>query len=293
MQVHLAGVCSTDLEIMRGYKGFSGVLGHEFVGTVVEAPETALVGQRVCGEINLSCGECEACVRGHRSHCEQRTVVGIMNRQGAFAELLALPLENLHPVPDGVSDEQAVFVEPLAAAFEILEQVSVAPNDRVAVLGDGRLGILCAAALKTSGATPLLIGKHGEKLRRAEQLGARTALVYQLDEQRFDLVVEATGSRSGLQAALQLVRPRGTLVLKTTVAGETSADLAPIVVNELTVVGSRCGPFPAALDALERGVVDPTPLIDAVYPLEKGQEALRRAAEPGVLKVLIEMRGES
>lgn len=289
IRVRLAGICGTDLEVVRGYKGFAGILGHEFVGEVVSAPEEGWVGQRVCGEINVGCGACSFCRAALRSHCEHRTVVGILDRPGAFADFLTLPLENLHRVPDEIEDERAVFVEPLAAAFEMLDQVEVRAGLSVAVIGDGRLGNLCAQVMAAAGADVTVIGRHARKLAILSRLGLRTAGMTTAPAGPYDIVVDATGSPSGLTEALARVRPRGTLILKSTYAGSFPLDLSTAVVNEITIIGSRCGPFNRALEALTRRSIDVTPMIDAVYPLECGLEAMERASAPGTMKVLLRM----
>lgn len=287
IEVRLAGVCATDLELCRGYMGFRGVLGHEFVGVVCEAPEPGWRGARVVGEINASCGACPTCRAGRRSHCPHRTVLGIAGRDGAFAERLWLPVENLHRVPDEVPDEAAVFVEPLAAALRILEQVEVGPGMRVAVLGLGRLGLLCARVLATTGAEVTGVARGA---RSRARLGAPCRAI-DLDtfqrEPPFDLLVEATGAPEGLALTAGRIRPGGTLVLKSTVQGERAAPLNSWVIDEIRVLGSRCGPFDRALRALAQGLVDPTDLIEAEHALDDGLLALRRAAGPGVGKVLL------
>jgi threonine dehydrogenase-like Zn-dependent dehydrogenase len=284
VRVHLAGICRTDLEIRRGYLGFRGTLGHEWVGQVVNAPDPELVGRRVVGEINFACGACPTCRAGLRRHCPTRRVLGIVGADGAFADLLVVPAANLHPVPDSVPDAAAVFTEPLGAAFEILEQLPVA-GLRAVVLGDGKLGLLVAQVLRAAGADTLLAGHHPEKLERARRLG----LAAGSPAPGADLVVDATGAPGGLAAALGLVRPRGTIVLKTTVASEHRLDLSPTVIDEVTIVGSRCGPFAPALAALATTSVSVAPLVDAVYPLNDGVEAFAGAATPGTLKVLLEI----
>ena len=289
VRVRLAGICNTDLEIVRGYMGFRGVLGHEFVGTVEEAEDRSLIGQRVVGEINAYCGECPTCRAGRPTHCPHRTTLGIWGRDGAFAEYLTLPVRNLHVVPDGISDEEAVFTEPLAAALEILEQVHLRPTDRVVVLGDGKLGLLVAQALALMGCDLLTVGRHREKLAILARRGIPTALEAEAEGLAADVVVECTGRPEGFAAARRILRPRGTLVLKSTYHGYVEADLTGLVVDEITLVGSRCGPFPPALRLLQRGLVDVQPLISAVYPLDRGMEAFARAAEPGVLKVLLQV----
>lgn len=287
VKVHLAGICSTDLQIFRGYMGFTGVPGHEFVGSVVEGPEK-LMGRRVVGEINFGCGACEACRRDLSRHCANRKVMGILNADGAFAEFVAVPADNLHAVPDQVSDQDAVFTEPLAAAFEILTQIQIDPGDEVLVLGDGKLGNLCAQTLRLTGAKITAVGKHPDKLALIKKSGVRTVLLTDWHPRLFDIVVEATGSASGLELALSAVRPRGTLVLKSTIAARHQVSLAPIVINEINVVGSRCGPFPDALQALAEERVSVAPLIDRIYSLNDGIAAVRHAAAPGAKKILIQ-----
>jgi threonine dehydrogenase-like Zn-dependent dehydrogenase len=287
VQVHLAGICRTDLEIFKGYMNFRGVPGHEFVGSVSAGPMD-LLGKRVVGEINLGCRKCDYCHRGVRRHCRNRSVMGILNADGAFAELISVPVCNLHVVPDNVSDEEAVFTEPLAAAFEILEQVQLSPGDQVLILGDGKLGSLCAQALKLTGASVTVLGKHEDKLKLIKRAGVRTMLLRDWDTNQFDVVVEATASESGLQLAINAVRPRGTLVLKSTIAGEHRASLAPLVINEVTVIGSRCGLFAPALEALEEKSVSVTPLIEKIYRLKDGIRAIEHAGRPGSRKILLQ-----
>ena len=285
VRVHLAGICNTDLELIKGYMGFRGVLGHEFVGTVADGP-AAWSGRRVVGEINFACGQCATCLRGLGRHCPTRRVMGILNADGAFAEYVAVPLANLHAVPDEVADATAVFTEPLAAAFEILEQVRVEPGMECTVLGDGKLGLLVAQVLARAGARVLAVGKHDEKLALLRRRGIETARLERWNRARADLVVEATGSAAGLALAIAATRPRGTLVMKSTVAEPVALNLAPLVIDEISVVGSRCGRFEPALQALADGSVEVGSLIGARRPL--GAEALREAAQPGALKVLIE-----
>jgi threonine dehydrogenase-like Zn-dependent dehydrogenase len=282
--VHLAGICRTDLELVRGYMGFRGIPGHEWVGRVAASDDPSLAGCRVVGEINLACRHCPACAAGLDRHCPTRRVLGIVGADGAFADFVRIPVANLHRVPEGVPDRAAVFTEPLAAAFEILDQISIGPGVRAVVLGDGKLGLLVSQVLTRAGADVLLAGRHPEKLARARQLGIRTGT----PSPGADVVVEATGSADGLGLALTLVRPRGTVVLKSTVAAEHRLDLAPAVINEVTLVGSRCGRFGPALDALATGQVSVLPLVDAVYPLGEGPAAFERAATPGTLKVLLD-----
>ncbi|MBW2456441.1 MAG: alcohol dehydrogenase catalytic domain-containing protein [Deltaproteobacteria bacterium] len=284
----LAGICNTDLEIVRGYLGFRGILGHELVGQVVQGPDR-WVGRRVVSEINFACGSCPMCQQGLGRHCPTRTVMGIAGQDGAFAELVAVPVANLHAVPDEVSDEHAVFAEPLAAAFEILEQLDLGPGVEVTVLGDGKLGLLCAQVVAGSGAAVLAVGHHAEHLAILRDRGIDTALLDQWDHAARDVVVEATGTLSGFTMAVGATRPRGSVVLKSTLAAQATVDLAPLVIDEISVVGSRCGPFAPALEALATRRISVAPLVVARYPLAEGVAALERAARPGTLKVVLEM----
>jgi len=282
------GICNTDLELQRGYYGFSGIPGHEFVGEVVEAETRALLGKRVVGEINLACNECTWCARGLGRHCPKRTVLGIVGHPGAFQELLVLPERNLHVVPDSVATESAVFVEPLAAACEILDQVRIPAGGAVAVLGDGKLGLLVAQVLQASGCRVHQFGRHREKLAIAERAGVVGEIAGEhLPVAGYEWVVEATGSAAGLRAAVRMTQPRGTVILKSTVHGEVPVDTAPVVVDEITLVGSRCGRFEPALELLERGAVQVTPMIADQMALTEAPRAFARAAEKGVLKVLL------
>ena len=287
IRVVLAGICGTDLEIARGYLDFNGIPGHEFVGVVEQAPEPDWIGKRVVAEINVGCGVCERCASGLARHCPARTVVGIVGRDGAFAERIALPLSNLHEIPAGVSDDAAVFAEPLAAAHEIVDQVSPTGGERVLVLGDGRLGQLCAAVLARAECRVLVGGRHPEKLRRLEHSGIPTASSDDLDEGEFDLVVEATGKPDGLRRALRVVRPRGTIVLKSTYHGEASFELAGVVIDEVSVIGSRCGRFEPALDHLVSDAKVTEGMITARYPLDRVRDAFTRAMQSDALKVLL------
>ncbi|MDT7807078.1 MAG: hypothetical protein QOJ70_891 [Acidobacteriota bacterium] len=292
VRVRLAGVCNTDVEIVRGYAGFEGTLGHEFVGEVERAPGAPeLEGKRVVGEINAGCGRCHSCRAGDSRHCPERTVLGIVGRDGAFAEYLQLPIANLLTVPEEVPDERAIFTEPLAAACGILERVHVELETRVAVVGDGKLGLLCAQALKAmTGAGVTLVGRHKSKLDLARRRGVRVVKSDELPpsfDRAFDVTVEASGSPAGFETALRLLRPRGTLVLKSTFHGMMELNAAPVVVDEIQIVGSRCGRFPVALELLRRGAVETDALIHEEFPLAEGVRALKRAAEPGVLKVLL------
>jgi len=289
VRVLCAGICNTDLEILRGYLGFRGILGHEFVGRVEEGPDE-WKGVRVVGEINFACGSCPLCSAGLRRHCPSRRVLGIQEADGVFAERVALPVVNLHPVPDELADEAAVFAEPVAAAFEILEQVHVEPGMQVVVQGDGKLGLLVAQVLHQAGAEVLAVGHHRQKLALLAGRGIGTLLAEEWapEAEMADLVVEATGSAAGFARAVAATRPRGTLVLKSTVAERLPVDLAPLVIHEIQVVGSRCGPFPPALRALAQGTVQVASLVQARLPLARGEEALRLAQQPGALKVLLE-----
>ncbi len=287
VRVMRAGICETDLQLIRGYMGFRGVLGHEFVGLAESGP---FAGRRVVGEINCSCWKCETCLAGRPTHCPHRSVIGILNHDGAFADVVAVPQRNLHVVPDSVPTDLAVFTEPLAAAFQIPAQLSLHREDRIVLLGDGRLGNLCAQVLARLCDRVLVIGKHTEKLAILRQLGLETCLLENQPRERLaDVVVDCTGSESGLPTALQLVRPRGTIVLKTTVAGTQTMPWAPIVIDEIRVVGSRCGPFDRALAALEQNEVQIQPLISNRFELSNGLAALERAQSKDVLKVLLDV----
>jgi len=289
VRVLLSGICNTDLEIARGYAGFKGTIGHEFVGVVEESHVAKLKGKRVVGEINAGCGSCALCRAGDSRHCANRTVLGIVGRDGAHAEFLRLPAVNLIPVPQRIPDEHAVFTEPLAAACGILERATIARSDRVAVIGDGKLGLLCAQVVALTGASVLLIGKHPQKLRIAARRGIETATAKQAGKRnrQFDVVVEASGAASGFALALALLRPQGRLVLKSTFHDTTEFDASRIVVDEISIVGSRCGRFKPAIDLLKKKAVDVESLISEEYPLREGVRAMSRAASKGVLKVLL------
>lgn len=288
IRVLAAGICSTDLELQRGYYGFSGTPGHEFVGEVTHAEDRAWIGKRVTGEINLACGECEWCARDLGRHCPNRTVLGIVKHPGAHAEFLTLPLRNLHPIPDSISDEQAVFIEPVAAACEILDQVRVPAGSKIVVLGDGKLGLLIAQVLKARGARVHLYGRHRDKMRLVEGDGLTTEIAGRvMPERAWPMVVEATGSADGLRAAIAMCEPRGTVIMKSTVHGLVKIDTAPAIVNEVTLVGSRCGRFEPAIGMLASGRVRVDQLISEQFPLGRAAEAFRQAAAKGVLKVLL------
>ncbi|HZT30272.1 MAG TPA: alcohol dehydrogenase catalytic domain-containing protein [Bryobacteraceae bacterium] len=281
------GICNTDLELQRGYYAFAGTPGHEFVGEVVEADTRELLGRRVVGEINLACGGCDWCRKGFGRHCPERTVLGIVRHPGAFGEYLTLPERNLHVVPDSIPTEAAVFTEPLAAAYEILDQAPLACNSRVAVLGDGKLGLLAAQVLHAYGHRVEQFGRHAEKLAIARRAGVETHAGGELPQAEFAWVVEATGSPEGLRQAVRMVRPRGTVILKSTVHGHVSMDTAPVVVNEVTLVGSRCGRFEPALELLRAGVIDTQAMISARLPLSEAPAAFAQAAAKGAMKVLL------
>jgi threonine dehydrogenase-like Zn-dependent dehydrogenase len=301
VRVAMAGICNTDIEIARGYMGFAGVLGHELCGVVERCADPRWIGRRVAGEINLGCMHCDMCERKLDRHCPTRTVLGIVGKDGCFAPYVTLPIANLHRLPDSLSDELACFVEPTAAAFEIVEQVQVRSRDKVAVIGDGKLGLLIAQVPASTGAPVTVIGKHEGKLEIARAAGAQTVrasgdalngstLAEGLERKSFDTVVEATGSPIGMKHAIELTRPRGTIVLKSTYHGPLTLDVAPLVIDELQIVGSRCGPFEPAIAALATGAVDPRPMISEIIPFERGVEAFARASTASVLKVLLDMR---
>ena len=278
VKVNLAGICGTDLEIMRGYMKYHGVLGHEFVGTVVQSENKELIGKRVVGEINAGCKKCDSCLNGMERHCPNRTVLGILNRDGAFAEFLTLPNDNLHVIPDSITDSQAVFVEPLAAAFEILEQIQLKSSWKVAVVGDGRLAQLILQVLKLNCSNVTCFAHHEEKLKSAKRLGIKIKTKLEADDKTsFDLVVEATGSNSGFSDSMNLVKPRGTIILKSTIASRENLDLTPAVVNEITLVGSRCGLFKPAIDALATNIILVNDMIDSTFPLEDFSKAIEHA----------------
>lgn len=288
IRVRQAGICTTDLELTKGYMGFSGVLGHEFVGEVVQSSQRDLIGQRVVGEINVVCGRCDLCLSGLSNHCRNRTVLGILNHDGAFADFVRLPAMNLHALPDSLDDDAATFVEPLAAAFQVLKQVNLDAGKWVTVLGDGRLGLLVAQVLRDANCQVRVIGKHPQKLALCEKWSIRSRpladIVPRHDQ---DVVVDCTGSAAGLELALQMVRPRGTVVLKTTAAAGAPLNLSPVVIDEINIIGSRCGPFREAIRALAEKRIDVASLIHRRMKLEQGIEAMELAGRPGVLKVIL------
>lgn len=286
----LAGVCDTDLQLIRGYMGFRGVLGHEFVGEVIDADNTAWVGRRVVADINAGCGSCQDCTSRDGHHCATRTVLGIAGRQGVMAERFVVPVRNLVAVPDSMPDQTAVFAEPLAAALHVLDEIEPGDQRPVAVVGDGKLGLLVCAALRSSGRPVTVFGRHEDKLAIAAGWGASVRGASSNsgpDELRYHTVVEASGRRSGLERAISLVAPRGTIVLKTTVSGQYETDLSPLVIHEVRLAGSRCGDLRTAIAALEAGTVDPSPLVEAEYPLGQAVHAMEHAGRPGARKVLI------
>jgi threonine dehydrogenase-like Zn-dependent dehydrogenase len=287
VKVLRAGICNTDLELMRGYYPYSGILGHEFVGIVEQGPAD-LLGKRVVGEINAACGTCQYCQKGIPTHCENRTVLGIVNRNGAFANYLSLPIANLLPIPDNIPTDAATFVEPLAAALEIQTQVTIQPGDRVLVVGDGKLGQLVAQTLALTGADLLAIGRHGSKLANLEARGIKVGYSDDITARSFDFAVDCTGNPAGFATALASLKPRGSLVMKSTYASKLEIDAAAIVVDEITIVGSRCGRFQPAIDLLAAEKVDVMPLIQARYPLQEGLAAFQEAQTKGSMKVLLE-----
>jgi threonine dehydrogenase-like Zn-dependent dehydrogenase len=288
LRVRQAGICATDLEITKGYMGYRGVLGHEFVADVVSSPDKELVGQRVAGEINIVCGRCDLCLSGLSTHCRARSVLGILNHDGAFAEFVRLPAMNLHVLPKSIDDDQAVFIEPLAAAFQVLKQIKLDGRKWVTVLGDGRLGLLVAQVLRNAGCPVRVIGKHPEKLAMCEKWQIRSRPVDEITPRHDqDVVVDCTGSAAGFEMAMQIVRPRGTIVLKSTFATGKPLNLAPLVIDEINVVGSRCGPFREAIRALAEKQIDVASLIARRMKIEQGVEAMELAGRPGVLKVIL------
>lgn len=292
VRVLLAGICNTDLELLRGYLGFTGVPGHEFVGVVAETQGRWRAGQRVVGEINAACRRCPPCRAGQLRHCPHRTVLGIQGRDGAFRDYLSLPPENLHAVPDKVPDERAVFAEPLAAAVRILEQVHLSPSERVLLIGAGKLGQLIARVLRLTGCDLQVLAKHRHQQERLERHGVPAAQAFSDSWKRsFDVVIEATGTPPALETALQALRPEGLLILKSTYADRVSLDTSRLVVDEVRWIGSRCGPFPPALRLLEEGLVDPSDLVEAVYPLEDFHRAFTHAGQPGAYKILLQVGG--
>jgi threonine dehydrogenase-like Zn-dependent dehydrogenase len=289
VKVTMAGICGTDLEILKGYMSYSGVLGHEFVGIVEDSHDKELIGKRIVGEINAGCRNCESCFSGLERHCQNRTVLGIYKRDGAFAEYISLPEENIHVIPDSISDKQAVFVEPLAAAFEILEQLHLESSWKIAVLGDGRLAQLVARVLNLSCRDITCFGHHEKKTNLLQKIGIKTkTAIENSDEHLYDVVVEATGSESGFLDTIRLVKPRGIVILKSTIASQNKIDMSPAIINEITFVGSRCGPFRPAITALATGLISVDDLIDTVYPIDSYAQAFEHAGKPDALKIILE-----
>jgi len=286
-----SGICNTDLEIVRGYAGFVGILGHEFVGIVERCPEVAWIGKRVVGEINVGCGVCFLCKAGDSRHCPRRTVLGIHGRDGAHAEFVSLPTRNLLEVPETITDEEAVFVEPLAAAYAITERIEIHPNTKVAVIGDGKLGLLSALTLSLKSNNVTLIGKHQHKLAIAKGHGIETALIEKAQKygRLFDVVVEASGNKTGMQMAMDIVQPKGFIVLKSTFHGETPLEMWRVVVDEISIIGSRCGKFAPALEILKEGKIKVRELISEIFSLDKGIEAFEATSKKGALKILLSM----
>jgi len=292
IQVRLAGICSTDLELVRGYYPFAGIPGHEFVGSVVSSPgDPSWMDKRVVGEINIACGECETCRSGLRRHCERRKALGIHDWNGAFADYLVLPLDNLHLVPEGLPDEMAVFTEPLSAAGEILEQVDIRTTDRVLVIGAGRLGQLVAMVLRQTGCQLEVLTRYPKQQELLARLDIQTLVEDSLASRKYDLIIEATGSPDGFELASKLIKPRGVIILKSTYKGDAKVNFSSTVVNEVSLIGSRCGPFAPALKLISEGRINPRTLIDATYPLAQGIAAFEHASRPGVLKVLLKPAG--
>ena len=288
VKINLAGICGTDIEILNGYMSYQGIPGHEFVGVIKESQDSHLIGKRVVGEINVGCGICELCKKGLERHCPHRTVLGILRRDGAFAQYLSLPEKNLHVIPDQIRDDQAVFVEPLAAAFEIKEQINLKQESSIALVGDGRLAQLVALVLNLSCQNITCFGRHKNKLELLKNLGIKTKIGIDSDDiQKFDLVVEATGSNSGFTDSMKLIKPKGTVILKSTLASKANLDLTSMVINEVSVIGSRCGPFRPAINALASGIISVDNLIDSTYSLERFQDAFEQAKKPDILKVLL------
>ncbi|MBI5664058.1 MAG: alcohol dehydrogenase catalytic domain-containing protein [Nitrospirae bacterium] len=284
-----AGICNTDIEITKGYMGFKGVLGHEFVGVVEKCVDKSFLGKRVVAEINLGCGKCACCRNQMRNHCSDRSVLGILNKDGAFAEYVTLPVRNLHKIPNSITDEEAVFVEPLAAAYEIIGQVGISSSDRVCVLGDGKLGLLVAQVIESAGCKLSAIGRHREKLSILDEIGINTGLSPEFREREFDIVIDCTGSPSGIRTALRIVKPRGRIVLKTTIANKVQIDMNQFVINEISLIGSRCGPFQPAIKAIRSRQIDLYPLISNVYPIEEGLKAFQHASLKSALKVILKI----
>jgi len=290
IKVISAGICATDLELIKGYYSFNGIPGHEFVGLVVMSPSDPYwLNKRVVGEINISCRECETCLRGNHNHCEQRKVLGIKGKNGAFAEYLTLPIGNIHALPDTISNDKAVFTEPLAAAMQILKQVNINSTNKVLIIGAGRLGQLIARVIQQQHCDLQVVVKYDDQKELLDDLGIQTISESNVTLGKFDIVVDASGSKSGIDTALKAVRPRGIVVMKSTTADTMNVNLSQIVVNEVTIIGSRCGPFKPVLTLLETEKIDPLTMISARYPIGSGLTAFQKAVEPGVMKVIIDI----
>lgn len=287
IRVKYAGICNTDIEIVKGYMNFSGILGHEFTGIVEWAKDKGAIGKRVVGEINIGCGTCDYCLNGMKNHCPQRRVLGILNKDGVFAEYVTMPMENLHMLPDSISDIDAVFIEPLASAFEIINQVNIRPSDKVCILGDGKLGLLVGQVIAMTTRELIVVGKHPERLSILNEKGINTCLYQDFKEKGFDIVIDCTGSPSGIKSALDIVKPMGKIVMKTTISGDRSIDLNRVVIDEITIIGSRCGPFPDAIKALEDRMVNVTPLVSNIFSLDDGLSAFQYAQRKDFLKVIL------
>jgi len=295
IRILLAGICNTDLEIIKGYMGFKGILGHEFVGIVEECRNKRWIGKRVTGEINAGCGKCSYCKNALENHCPHRKVLGIFNKDGAFADYLTLPVKNLHIIPENISDEEAVFIEPLAACYEVLEQVRINKSNVAIVLGDGKLGLLMAQVIKNTACKLCLIGRHKEKLSIARGLGIDVVSVKQslkvqkLKLTKADIVIDCTGAPQGLDLAMEVAKPKGKIILKSTFASKSYLNLSPVVINEFSIIGSRCGPFKKAIDALKNHEVKISPLIYKIFPLNEGLKAFKVSCEKKTLKVLLKV----
>ena len=289
IRVTMAGICNTDLEIINGYMDFKGVPGHEFVGIVEKSEEKKWEGKRVAGEINIGCGFCYYCLSRMKNHCPNRSVLGILKKDGAFADYITLPVRNLHAIPDSVSNEEAVFMEPIAASFQICHQIKIKPSDKICVLGDGKLGILAGQVLFLTGCNLTVIGHHEEKLSILSQIGIHTSLNEDING-KFDVVVDCTGSPSGLKKSLALAKPKGKVILKTTLEKREPVNLNAVVINEIDLIGSRCGPFAPATRALQKKLIDTKPLISKTYYLDEGMEAFKYASQRGVLKVILKIK---
>ncbi|MFQ6083093.1 MAG: alcohol dehydrogenase catalytic domain-containing protein [Candidatus Aminicenantia bacterium] len=282
-----AGICNTDLEILKGYMDFEGILGHEFVGQIVEAKNKKWIGKRVVGEINIGCGECEYCLSKKSNHCPQRRVIGIWKKDGVFTKYLTLPEKNLHLVPDSISDREAVFTEPLAAALQILDQINLKSDDKVLVLGDGKLGLLIAQVVSLTDVETFCLGKYERKLSILEKKGINFFFERDKISQKFDVIIEATGNKDGINHALEMIKPEGKIILKSTFFGQVNFDFSKIVINEISLIGSRCGPFDKALNLLKRKLINTEAMIDGDYFLNQGMIAFQEAQKKGTLKILI------